>query len=173
MTVTLQQTSVFNIEASIGASFVSFVATVAYPSWLAQPAVIVIDDEDETVENNAPCFSLAHIPVSSEDRYQGRQGGGANTTRETALIDVSAWVFRNAAKTWTAQLRTMEDIAKHWANRSAGIVVRDYAANLAAPAATNYLVRLTGAESVETQHDPNPALERRRVLVRYQWHYQA
>lgn len=172
MTVTLQPTSTFNVTASLGSHFVSFLATVVYPSWLTQPAVSYFAD-DLSIEDNLPCYSLYHIPVGSQDIYQGRTGVASNTTRETALLDVSCWVARDDAKTWQAKLRTMADIVKAWHNRSASIVVMDYATSLSAPAATQYLVRLTGADGVETGPDPNPDIERARILVSYFWHMRA
>lgn len=169
--IPLQPTSQFNVETSLNAALASAIAGFQMPAWLpvAPPVVFIPAD----IALSAPCFAAFHIPVASDDRYQGRRGGAAHVTRDTALMEVSAWVTsRHPA--WLAQLRTMTDIVKHWHNRSAQIVIQNYAADATAPVATAYKVNLNGITVHPIQQDPdNPALWRARMLIPYSWHYRA
>lgn len=166
---TIRAASNFNVEASLNASFNAVLATFSYPTWLTQPP-IAWDMPHETP--TLPCFSIHHIGVSSDN--DGHDGTYA-VTRDTALMEINCWATRTNNANWSAQLRTMTDIVKTWrALNRGGVIVKDYAASQSAPQNTSYLVRFVeDARVVDTQPDTNPAIERRRVLIPYVWHFRA
>lgn len=170
--VSIQQTSNFNVETTLNAALATAVAAFTRPSWLPSVPTVVFVPGDIALA--APCYGVIHIPVASEDLYQGRRGDAANVTRDTALMDVSAWVSSEASASWQAQLRTMVDMVKHWHNRSPQIVIQNYATDATAPVATTYKVNLNGITVNPIQQDAdNPALWRARMLIDYSWSYRA
>lgn len=169
----LKQTSDFNIEASLNASLNAAIAAFLLPAWLPTRPTLVFIPED--IPLSVPCFSVYHIPVDSDDRYQGRRADGTDkVTRDSALMEVSAWVTRVGTPYWLPQLRTMRDMVKHWHNQHPQVVVQDYAASLSAPTATSYKINLDGITPTPQQQDTaNPDLWRVRMLVAYDWVYRA
>lgn len=172
--IELQPTSVFNVRATLNAAFNAAVAAFttgnSWPEWFGPaPVVRLISGDDEPP---LPAYSVAHFDVEAADVYQGRQGRGGGTTRNSAILEVSAWATRQHPN-WTAQLAVMADLVQHWHNASATIRVRDFFDDPTDPAATTFLIRLAGARTVDVQPDPNPDIERRRILIDYWWHYSA
>jgi hypothetical protein len=172
MATAIQQPSVFNVEASVNAHFRTSLAAVTKPAWLPTlPTIQSIPLDDEAA---LPAFTLSHIPVGFMDKWQGRHvGGGLSGMDSRALLDISCWVSRRDNPQWMQQLRTMEDMVLTVATQTATIVIMDYAANLSSPSATSFLVRLSNVVTRTTQPDPNPNIERKRVLVEYDWVYRS
>lgn len=167
---TIAAASHFNAEASLNASFATFVNAVTLPAWLSRPAV-VYDAPD--IEPSVPCYSLFHIPVSSADPYQGsRESASYRVSVETQMVEISAWASR-ADVNWMAQLRTMNDIVKTWRLQSRHIVLMDYATSQSAPSATSYRLELDEVIETGVEPNPNPGIERRRMMVTYKWTYRA
>ena len=88
--------------------------------------------------------------------------------RSMAILDVSLWVTREN-KNWQAQLRTMEAMVVDLLVQDATIVIKDYQASQTEPADTNYRIVLDDIRRVATGPDPNPDVERRRILTNYEW----
>lgn len=173
MVTTLSVTSDFNVAATLNADFEAFVRALVVPWWFgdfADPPVQMISDK---FEPDVPVFSITHIGVSSEYAYEGNQGSAANTTRDTALMDISGWVSRRNGNNavWTGQLRVMGDVIKQWAKQHSEIVIKEYLYDPRNPTATDALVRLAEARPRDSEHDPNKDIERVRVLVPYWWDY--
>lgn len=162
----LAQASAFNAEASLNAWMLAALQAYVLPTWLPTMPAFVFDAP--AVSANLPCFSLIHIPVDVEQRYQGRQvGAGKLGGRATGMFDVSCWVSRSLSPYWAAQLRTMRAMVISTA-QSQGIQLFDYAVP-AAPVGTIYKVNIDGLKEVPTQADSNPDVMRARVLVDYSY----
>ena len=172
---TLHATNTYNVEASVNAAIASALAAISLPVYLSTPAIVY--DWPEITEST-PCFSFAHFTDNQSDIYQGRGDGAGNiTVRDVGLMEVSAWVSRdqryNNQDVWSARLSTMAGMISKAVTSNAVILIRDYATSATAPARTGYKVNLGVAEFVQTAHDANPAIERRRALVRYWWDLRA
>lgn len=172
MATTIQQPSVFNVEVSINKHFRTELTAVTKPAWLPTlPAIKTIPLDDKA---SFPAFTLSHIPVGFDDKWQGRGvGDGKKGLDSKALLDISCWVSRDNNSQWLQQLRTMEDMVLTVATSTISIVIMDYAADISSPSATGFLVRLSNVVTRTTQPAPNPNIERKRVLVEYDWIYRS
>jgi len=159
-------TSTFNVEATLNAWANTLITGASLPTWL--PSVGVVFDMAE-ISASMPCYSLHHIPVSREDRYQGRVvGAGQKGRAGVGLFEINAWVSRQSAN-WQAQLRSMERIIESAATSTASIVITDYETDPFTPVATSYRVLLQEFNILATAPDPNPDIERRRMQITYRW----
>jgi len=172
---TIAQTSTFNIEATLNAWLFSEIAAFSgqLPANVTLPSVFLVWTPITTAVT--PCYSVVHIPVSVNASYQGNVTDGTLKGAAAAgLMDVSAWVNHD---TWNygAQMRTMQDMVQTALVRNnGGIVVKDYAASVTAPANTSFLIRLRDcAADVPRADTDNPAIWRGRMLLAYEWVYRA
>lgn len=176
---TLHETAAPNIEASITAHFVEHLGIIETPSYLAplridSQTVRVVMDMPE-VEVNTPCFSVFHIPGGISTNYQGSvENDSTSVGRAYGQVDISAWVSRDDLvsnqRVWMAQLRYMQEMITQVYQSWPNIPVKNYLASPGLPLDTSYLVRLQNMSIVQTAQDPNPNIERRRVLIAYWWH---
>jgi len=167
---TIAQTSVFNVQASLNAWLRGELAGISKPSWL--PAYTLTTSNPEAAAS-MPAFSVNHIPVAADDRWQGRAVGGTSKgLHGRGIMEINVWVSRSA-RNWLAMKRTMTDMVLTAAGRTTAVVIDDHAANLNSPAATSYLVRIGDVQPVETAADPNVDVERQRILVDYEWTYRS
>lgn len=159
-------TSTFNVETTLSAWAAGIIADASLPSWL--PSVTVAYDMQD-VSASLPCFSLHHIPVSRDDRYQGRiVGAGQKGRAGVGLFEINAWATRQNAN-WQAQLKTMQDIIESAAISNTGVVIKDYDTDPFSPTTTGYRVLLQDFNILATAPDPNPDIERRRMHLTYRW----
>lgn len=176
---TLHVTATPNIESSLNAHFAEHLGAIETPSYLAplrinsQTVRVVLDMPEVTLAT--PCFSFFHIGGGVSTVYQGSLETQDTTVgRAYGQIDISAWVKRddliNNQRVWMAQLRYMQEMVNQvfltWPN----VPVKNYMNTPDYPLDTEYLVRLQNFSVVQTAPDPNPALERRRMLIAYWWH---
>jgi hypothetical protein len=179
----LQQSTAFNVEASLNNWLSTALAAYDLPSWLPSLPIIVYDWREIAI--SLPCFSVIHIPVSGRAQYQGRNvGANLKGVRMTAMMDVSCWVSRDSAN-YSAQLRTMRDLVHSVATFTSGVVIKDYAADPASPADTDFRVvigNVTGAPIAldENRNAPqsgsvinNPDILRARLLIDYAYTFRA
>lgn len=161
-------TNTYNVEASINKYFKDAFTVMTRPSFL--PALPYFAENTPEVKANFPAFSFVHLPSGSLDIYQGR--GITETTkgmRDLGILDLSAWVIRSATS-WNAQLRFMQAmIETAYIDSRGGVVIKDYATSISNPQATNYRVTFNDLDVVITSPDPNVDVERRRILIKYQW----
>lgn len=174
---TMHVTNDFNVEASINAALAAALAAITPPAWLTFGNSMVVLDWPEITES-VPCFSIAHYPVTTSDKYQGRgDGAGNSTARAQGQMDISAWVSRdqkyNGQDIWMARLRFMGSMMLSVATKTPVILIKDYYTSQTAPALTGYKVNMNTPEFVQTADDPNPAIRRRRALISYWWDLRA
>ncbi len=166
---TLTASTSFNIEATLNAWLASGLSAFTLPAWLPTLPTIIYDWSQITL--NLPCFALQHIPVSNTDLWQGRVvGNNEKGQQASAILEVSCFVSKSNTS-WVAQLRTMTDLVKSHATSTPQVTVLDYAANLAAPAATTYGIKIRDIADVPLDQDPNPGVARRRLLLDYTYVY--
>ena len=161
---TISTTGDYNVKASINAHLRAALAAFTRPAWLATLPPLVTNRGE--AELPLPCWSLDYMLSYTRQEYMGNMADGVRGRRATGQFDVSVWVSRSNAD-WLRQLRTMTDMVKTAILDDPNVVIMDYAANLASPASTGYLVRLGDISEVETARDPNPDIERARLLVVY------
>lgn len=176
---TLHVTSTFNIESSLNAHFAEHLGVIE-TTWFLAPLRIdslnvrVVYNMPE-VTLNTPCFSIVHLGGGAGMQYQGNtEGYTTKTTRNYGQMDISAWVSRdkkvNNQTVWSSQLAFMQDMIMQVYQLYPNIPIRDYLSSPGFPADTGYLVRMQNLSVVQTAADPNPNIERRRVLIAYWYH---
>lgn len=170
---TIQQTSTFNVIATLNKSLEAAIAAFNLPSWLPTRPVVAFDWNDAPLQ--APSFGTIDIPVVMSNEFQGMNvGGGKRGFKSLNIFEVSCWVSQinidanttNAA--WQAQIRTLADMAITWAGEAKVLVIQDYAANPDTPSATEYKINIGDITPLVHQPDSqNPALMRKRILIDY------
>lgn len=158
---TLHATNVFNVQASLNAWLQAALAAIDRPYWLPSYQLVLIAPEEEMP---TPSFSVNHIDVGTFDRYQGRAA-----QHSMGIMEVNAWVSRSNFN-WQAQLATMQAMVKQaaLAQASGGVVINDYS-DVYTPVASAYRALLSDVQSVATAPDPNPDIQRVRLLINYRW----
>ena len=173
MATTIQAPNIFNVQATMNASFITQLTAITRPAWLtALPAMNQIWPETGIAP---PAFSFTHIDVGAGDMWEGREvGGGLSGLRKEALFDVGCWVTRKENNQWNMQLRTMQDMVYTVVVMTPQLVIKDYVTSLTSPSDTSYLVRLGSVVTVNTVPDEgNPDIERVRILIAYSWVYRS
>jgi hypothetical protein len=173
----------FNAEASLNGWLAETLAAYLLPAWLPTLPPIVYDWRE--IELTLPCFSLTHIPVRAQPRYQGRHVGGSQKgLRAAAMLEVSCWVARTSPS-YSAQLRTMRDFVLTAVAATSAVPIKDYAANPAAPPVTAYRVFLGQVSGAPIALDENrnalqagivianPDVLRARLLIDYTYIHRA
>ncbi len=167
----IHETSTFNVEATLTQWYIDRLGEVQLPVWLPNPT-IVVDWQD--IPSSLPCWSISHIPVGFSPRYQGDvEDNGTSVIRASAILEINAWVSRDqkymGGDIWKARLTFMVSAVQTIWNHNKAIPLQDFSAP-GNPLPTNYLVRLNNMNVVQTARDTNPAIERRRMLINYNWH---
>lgn len=164
---TLHVANPYNIKYSIINYFIDQLAAITPPAILGSYTTPV--DEPEA-PITPPAISFFNIPAGSRYLYQGnRVSSTEKGARSFGILDASAWAAREAIQ-WSAQLDIMQAMVEQVAiDANNGIAVYDFAASPTMPPLYPYLIRIIETEVVQTAPDPNPDLERRRILVSYFW----
>lgn len=166
---TITTSTSYNVEASLNEWLRAALTAFTRPSWLTSMPAIVYDAPQETAV--MPCFSFMHIPVAIlTNAYQGRNvGDGLKGGKSMGMMDVSCWVSRSKSPHYAAQLRTMADMVQSAVIADTAVVVMDYATSQTAPSSAGYKVDLGDITVTPTQPDPNPDVERIRILIDYSY----
>lgn len=161
-------TNTYNVEATINKYFKDAFTAMSRPSFL--PTLPYFAENTPEVKANFPAFGFVHLPSGSLDIYQGRNvTESTRGVRNLGILDLSAWVIRTASG-WNAQLRFMQAmIETAYIDSRGGIVIKDYTTTPASPSATSYRVTFNDLDVVIVSPDANPDVERRRILIKYQW----
>jgi len=133
---------------------------------LVSTVVVKADWPEEGITSYLPCWSIVwmgDVPAMTPNR-----SGDART----GLVDVSCWVTRRNGS-WMAQVEQMQDaVMKAVATlRTTGsaIVIQNFYASSTAPTATSARLIVDRAERRMPPADPNPDIERRRVVLYITW----
>lgn len=159
------ETSRFNVEATLNSWLLTTVNDYDKPTWMGD--ISFVFDMPDT-ELPTPAISLHHIPIDTEPRWQGNNVGTGNGYRASAFMEINLWVSKTNPN-WMAQLRTMQSMVEHAAINKVVVMVRDYYSNPVSPTLMGYKVNIGALTGRETQPDKNPNIERRRLLLLYDW----
>lgn len=166
----MSTTSTFNVEASLNYWFQTQVAAQSLPAWLTSVPV-VFDMQEVTI--SLPCLSVVHIGVASRDIWQGRHvdGGTTKGLASSGLMQIDAWASRSNVD-WYMQMMSLDGLVRDIFVNTANVVISNWQAigySGGTAAALTYKIDLSDIEYLATAPDPNPDIERRRFLVRYDW----
>lgn len=161
----MHASNTFNVEASLNKWLYDTLTAMTKPAWL--PAWTFVQNSPDDSELPTPAVSVHHLPISVRALYQGDNGGeGERVVAAAALLEVNVWVSRSA-QNWVAQKRTLTAMVQDAFAGAATVIINDYYADAGNPA--SYRVVLRELETQQTGQDPNPAIDRVRMLIRYDW----
>jgi hypothetical protein len=162
----------FNVEATLNAWLITTVTAITRSAHLPTlPAFVTNWDQ---VAASMPCFAVTHTPAGMLNDLQGRVVGGGQAGRKAlGLMEVSCYTTRNGNPNWNAQLRSMQDLVETAATSTGTVVIYDYQTSASSPTATTYKVNIDDVTETPTESDPNPAIQRRRILIAYSFYFRA
>ncbi len=140
---------------------------ITRPSWLPTLPEFVFTMPEGSVPT--PSWSVHYIDVMLEHKWLGNVTDTGAGAKSYALMEINAWVNRKGSFDWLAQINTMVAMVKDAVGRTSNVQISDYMTNPSSPTPTNFLVRLGDIEVVATMQDPNPDIERKRILVSISW----
>ena len=169
----IHATASVNVKATLAAWMQTNLALVDRPANL----------DAYTVEMNipqegiaTPSYSITHIDAGRMSRYQGN---AASATLKgyyaLGILDVSAWVSRVQVN-WQAQLRWMVSAAERVVigQEHGAIEIQDYITDPSSPTDTEFRITLLDMAIPQLvipneTFNPNPNIERVRMVINYQW----
>ncbi len=161
----------FNAESSVNLWFAARLAEMPLPPFM--PAMPNIVFQAQEIVPHLPCFALFHLPGNLDTSFMGGVvGDGLYGGRDMSIVEVSCYVSRND-EFWRAVQNTMRDMIKSLVVVNRIIPILDYYTDPIAPPETGYKVDLMGVTEVEVQDDPNPDVERARLLIETLYTYRA
>lgn len=135
-------------------------------------AALIFDHPEQPLV--PPCWSVHHLGTNPDAAgIQGGHVGNGQVGRvRYGILEVSCWVTRRDAA-WRKQLAQLQDALTvalaDLQKTGSGLAIRDFYASEHQPAALAYRIMIDRAEGRMPPTDPNPDIERRRVLVYYHW----
>jgi hypothetical protein len=170
MTSSAHDTGWYNVQGSLDAWLTEALTT--YKPALVPSVTIVYQSPEQPL--TPPCWSvtfLGVVPMSQP--AQGRYvGDGLYGERKAGIMEVSCWVTRKNTA-WAAQLAQMADAVYcgvlSTMQLGSAVIIRDFYTNAVTPAATGYRIVIEGAEDRNPPADPNPDIERRRIIITFNW----
>lgn len=172
---TLTAATRYHVEATLNAWLNTTISAITRPTWLSTLPSFAFNAEETTAAITAgqPCFAVTHIPAGMLNDIQGRVvGDGLQGRRALGIMEVSCYVTRSANPSWNAVLRTMRDLVETAATSTRTVTISDYSTP-GVPTATAYKIDIMDVTETPTETDPNPAIQRARVLIRYQFIYRS
>ncbi len=102
----------------------------------------------------------------------GHVGGGQYGGRMFGILEVNCWVSRKETA-WRQTLNQMQDAVLKAVTAlratGSGVIIRDFYNSASAPPTLAGIIHIDRAEVVTTAPDPNPDIERRRILIYFNW----
>ncbi len=161
----------YNVEATLMAWL--YEQLIAYKPPLVTTVFMAGEFPEKAVQ--CPVWSV-HFTTAESDEGGGYQGGHVDTgkhgTMMYGIMEVGCWVSR-ANDNWRAQKAQMVDVVTYALNTllgtGAAVIIHDWYTSSDAPPETSYKVSIRSWSLRPPPVDPNPDIERERVLVFYQW----
>ena len=159
-------TGVYNVEASLSAWLWSEIAGDPPPT-VTQVTLNLNAPETPIVP---PMWSVHYLGSNPDvTSYQGMHTGhGTTGGLRYGIMEVNCWVSRKFTN-WRAQLAQMQDAVTAAVMGTPSVLIRDFYTDAQEPAPTGYRVVIDRVEGRMPPSDPNPDIERKRLLVYYHW----
>lgn len=162
-------TGLFNVKATLYAWLNE--RLIANQPPLLAGVTFVRDFPDDAIR--PPCWSVQWLGADGLSGYLGGAlDGGLYGDPRSGMVEISCWVTRRN-EGWRAQLAQMEDAVTKavMTLRATGsaIVIKDFYTSATAPQDTTYRIVLDRIEERTPPTDPNPEIERRRLLLYFNW----
>lgn len=140
----------------------SISTVVLRPEWPEDPITDVL-----------PMWSVIILGVDEDTGFQGGHTGGTTYgNMQYGIAQIDCWSTRRITG-WVQQLAQMQDAVVRSVNvlraTGSGLVIRDFDTNVSAPAATAYRMTIDRVERSNAPIDPNPDIQRKRILLFFHW----
>ena len=164
-------TGTYNVHATL-AAWVAGIYATAVPA-IGAALAIVFDHPSQPLA--APTVSV-HFIGDDDDATMIAQGGHVGGSKrgrgKFGLMEVDLWATRKS-QDWRAELAQLHDaLTKAVMNLypdGGTLRIKDFYTSNTVPADTDYVVRIDGVEERGSLPDPNPEIERKRLIVTYSW----
>lgn len=167
MAYTAQPGAFLNVAGSFNNFFATQVTAKGLPAFMPS-AVVNFDYPVQPL--TYPSFSVTHLgSVAVREVAQGRQlDGGWKGAEQVGLAEISCWEsFGRASGAHTYNLRIMRDMAARVFGTGAAINILDVYGSTSAPTGNGTIVRAGPVREAPAGPDPNPDVQRVRLLVQY------
>jgi hypothetical protein len=160
----------YNVQGTLAAWLTENLTT--YKPALVATVIVTYDAPESPL--SLPQWSVHFLGVvPTSDRYQGSYvGSGEYGQRKAGMMEVNCWASRNDDN-WRAQLAQMADAvyrAVFAALENGGaVIIKDFYTSASAPADTGARLVIEGAEERTPPTDPNPDIERVRIIIEFNW----
>lgn len=169
---TLPPTLSYNVETTLNVAFATAMAAFTRPAWLPAPSIVF---DWTQIMASLPALAVAHLPVGTQDIWQGRHvGGGVKGERQTGIMEVSVFVTSDGNPAWRAQAGALRGMVTHWKTSVTALEISDFLTTPQTPTGTGYRVNIGAmADGATTADNANPAVQRARLLIDYSWTFRA
>jgi hypothetical protein len=160
-------TGLYNIEGTLAA----WLQTGLVTNKPGSVSAVTLEIESPEKGTAFPAWSLHFLAHDPDPRaYLGNQVEDGKSGRKMyGMIEVGCWVSRNADE-WREQMHQMVDaVVETFQETKGGIIIKDFTTTPNTPTNTAYRITLDRFEVRTPPVDPNPDIERRRVIIHYQW----
>jgi len=164
-------TGTYNVEATVTA-WLQGVFNTPVPA-IGTAIALKVDYPIEPID--CPVVSVSPLGTSNDPQMTW-QGGNTITGQvgrgKFGVLEVDLWASRGA-QNWRRQLKQLFDLLSKEVTtllKTGGALnIKDFYTSDTAPQSVAYLVRIDGIEESPTAHDPNPEIERKRIILTYSW----
>jgi len=167
--MTYFDTGLYNVQSTLFAWM--YAQLIAFKPASIDAVRFQIEWPEEAI--TAPLWSMIILSVDSGSGFQGNHvSGNQRGGLRYGISQIDCWVTRRNDN-WVQQLAQMQDAVSKAVHtlqaKGSALVIYDFYTNVQAPIKTSYRMTITGLSRHQPPTDPNPDIDRKRMLLNFQW----
>lgn len=157
-----------NVEGGFNHFFETQLTAKGLPAWMPS-AVLNYDFPQQPL--TFPSFSVTHLGAEPVQEFQGRNlDPGWKGSEQMGVAEISCWEsYARASGSHAYNLRIMRDMAARVFATGVSFAILDVYGTTVNPTGNGTIGRAGPASHAGTPPDPNPDVQRVRLLVQYRW----